>query len=248
MGQAVAAALATVSPDRRATSLQMMFLAGARPELPLDYVVQRLQDGKRVSSRYVWSSQGGVGVSAAFVSAHVPAHGRRQRAMPAIASKPGEGVRPADFPPALRARLAVSGFMAMDPNPNIEYRFVDPGQLEGTRPRPLHMWMRLRDPLPPDPHVQAAALAYLSDWWLGFTGIAPHIEDEKEGFYLASLNHTLWFHAPCLTNDWLLCENESPWANEGRGLSRGHIYSADGVLVASVAQDCLQARRSASTL
>jgi acyl-CoA thioesterase II len=40
-------------------------------------------------------------------------------------------------------------------------------------------------------------------------------------------------------NDWLLYVMDSPWADNSRGLSRGHVFSRDGWLVASVAQEGL---------
>ena len=40
-------------------------------------------------------------------------------------------------------------------------------------------------------------------------------------------------------DEWLLYTQESPSASGGRGLAQGRIYSRDGRLVASVAQEAM---------
>jgi len=56
---------------------------------------------------------------------------------------------------------------------------------------------------------------------------------------MASIDHALWFHRPFRADEWLLYDVESPSASGGRGFARGSIYSRDGRLVASVAQEGL---------
>lgn len=238
MGQTVAVALATVAAGRLPSSLQISFLSGPRPELPIDYVVASLQDGKRVSTRSVQGRQGERGVVSALVSAQIPAGERHQDEMRRVIG-PENAVTLEEVSPEVREQLGPSGFLGMSPHPHIDYRFVDPRQLVVRAP--LQIWLRVRHRLPADPRIHAAALAYLSDWWLAFPGIAPYVDRER--FYLASLNHSLWFHVHRRADEWLLVEMESAWASEVRGLSRGRIFAADGALVASVAQDCLQATR-----
>jgi acyl-CoA thioesterase-2 len=47
----------------------------------------------------------------------------------------------------------------------------------------------------------------------------------------------MWWHRPARVDEWLLYVQEAPSASGGRGLSLGRIYSRDGRLVASVAQE-----------
>ena len=54
---------------------------------------------------------------------------------------------------------------------------------------------------------------------------------------MASLDHAMWWHRSGRVDEWLLYVQDSPSASGGRGLSRGSIFSADGVLLASVAQE-----------
>ena len=56
---------------------------------------------------------------------------------------------------------------------------------------------------------------------------------------MASLDHALWFHRPLRMDDWILYVQESPSAAGARGFARGTLFSHDGALVASVAQEGL---------
>ena len=244
MAHAVAAALGTVPPDRVPTSLQLMFLAGANPAVSTDYLVTQLQEGKRVSSRHVRGVQGELEVVGAFVSAQVRAPDRRHVPMsPAAAAGPEHAVDAAELSEHVARRLRPSRLLDGYPHPHIQYRFVDPKQLEPTAHAPLQFWIRVQDELPEGLHLHATALTYLSDWWLAMVAGIPHFDEAPDGFYLASLNHTAWFHAPARADRWLFCETDSPWANGARGLSQGRMYTQDGVLVASIAQECMQTPR-----
>jgi acyl-CoA thioesterase-2 len=61
----------------------------------------------------------------------------------------------------------------------------------------------------------------------------------------ASLDHALWFHRPFRADDWLLYAQDSPNLAGARGFSRGLIFTRDGTLVASVAQEGLLRERRA---
>jgi acyl-CoA thioesterase-2 len=47
----------------------------------------------------------------------------------------------------------------------------------------------------------------------------------------------MWWHRDARVDEWLLYTQESPSASGGRGLSLGRIYTREGVLIASVAQE-----------
>lgn len=94
--------------------------------------------------------------------------------------------------------------------------------------------------MPDDPAVRAAVLAYLSDMTLLDASLYPHgtsIFDPR--VQAASLDHAMWFHRPVSFDDWLLYTQDSPSASGARGMTRGSIYSREGVLIASVAQEGL---------
>jgi acyl-CoA thioesterase-2 len=94
--------------------------------------------------------------------------------------------------------------------------------------------------VPDDRAVQAAVLAYLSDMTLLDTSLYAHgrsIFDRD--LQVASLDHAMWFHRPCRFDDWLLYTADSPSTSGARGFNRGAIYSRDGILIASTAQEGL---------
>lgn len=99
--------------------------------------------------------------------------------------------------------------------------------------------------MPDNPHFQSAILAYLSDMTLLDTSLYAHgttIFDPS--IQVASLDHAMWFHRPCRLDDWLLYKQDSPSASGARGLTRGNIFTRQGALVASVAQEGLIRKRA----
>jgi acyl-CoA thioesterase-2 len=54
----------------------------------------------------------------------------------------------------------------------------------------------------------------------------------------------MWFHAPLRVDEWLLHVIDSPRASGSRGLVRGSIFTRDGVLVASTAQEGMIRKRT----
>jgi len=47
----------------------------------------------------------------------------------------------------------------------------------------------------------------------------------------------MWFHRDFRMDEWLLYSMNSPITAHGRGFSRGDLFTRDGKLVASVAQE-----------
>jgi len=90
-------------------------------------------------------------------------------------------------------------------------------------------------------------LAYASDMTLLDSSLIPHGRTVFDpSIQAASLDHALWFHRPFRADEWLLYAQDTPNAFGARGLSRGLIFSRDGTLVATVAQEGLvrQSRNS----
>ena len=56
---------------------------------------------------------------------------------------------------------------------------------------------------------------------------------------MASLDHALWFHSDVKVDEWLLYAMDSPNSSGARGLARGQLFTKDGRLVASTAQEGL---------
>jgi acyl-CoA thioesterase-2 len=104
----------------------------------------------------------------------------------------------------------------------------------------FNVWIRATGTLPDDPAIHQAVLAYASDMTLLDSTLVAHGRTvfERE-IQAASLDHALWFHRPFRADEWLLYAQDSPFAGGARGFARGSIFTSDGVLVASVAQEGL---------
>src|SRR5207237_8202793 len=99
-------------------------------------------------------------------------------------------------------------------------------------------WMRATDRLPDDPPLHQAMLAYASDFGFVRTAMLPHgLSFYQPNVQCVSLDHAMWFHGDVRFDDWVLYDTESPFAGAARGFVRGSLYSIDGRLVASAAQE-----------
>ncbi|MDR3453394.1 MAG: thioesterase family protein [Rhodoferax sp.] len=250
LAHALMAASMTAPPGRDVTAMQFMFLQSATPERPIDYEVTTLQDGKRFASRHVRGTQ--ASDTSACLRVVLDAQVTFAVALPgpehATPSRVDD-VDPQALPRLedLPAELADAVWRTLGypfDSTALDLRVADPAYGLGlSSPTPtLRFWLRTRDPLPDDPALQAAAFAYLSDWWLNFAAVGihvPQLDRDGERLHVASLNHAIWFHRPLRADRWLYFDVQSPCAARGRGLSVASVYDVDGVLVASATQESL---------
>ena len=241
LGQSLWAAGQT-SSGRSPSMLQLTFLQGARPELPIDFSVDPLQDGRRISTRYICGVQGIGMVSSANASFQQldsgPAGFSTLDRLPADPEGlPTLAELSAAMPDSnAGAQLYVAERAALD------VRVIEPERLTQTGgSREIAYWMKLTQPLPDDAHLHHAALAYMSDGWL-IPGLVPGVSmlELWRDYYVSNLNHTLWFHhyEPDV-NDWLLFVSSTVPSPAERGLATTRVYDRSGRLVASTAQDLL---------
>ncbi len=243
IAQALAAAERTVSEDRAAHSLHCYFLRGGNALEPIDYTVMRDFDGGSFSNRRVTACQNGeviLNLTASFqrMAVHDFFH-HQDHQKPDV--PPPESLTP-DYVARRShsdAKESVQKPIHLQRGP-IDYRTVglddwlEPGK---SSPR-SHIWFRTTASLPDDPRVHRAVLAYASDTKLLGTASLPHrVVWGSPDLDPASLDHAIWFHDDFRADDWLLYVIDSPWAGNHRGYSRGQIYSRDGRLIASVAQE-----------
>ncbi len=88
--------------------------------------------------------------------------------------------------------------------------------------------------------MQHCLLAYASDMNLLGSSMRPHGLTWFQGNVMsASLDHAMWVHGSIQFSEWHLYDLNAPWTGKARGFNRGSIFSADGTLVASVAQEGL---------
>jgi acyl-CoA thioesterase II len=242
IAQALAAAERTVADDRPVHSLHAYFLRGGSEDFAIDFKVERDLDGGSFSNRRIVASQQEKPILTMVASFHRSEPGvHHAEAMPDV--PPPEDLRSdhdlriehADKLPD-RARR-----MMLEPRP-IELRSVEPRHWMDPDPQPpvSHTWMRAVAPLPDDPKVHRAVLAYASDMTLLGTATLPHALSWMKGTMMgASLDHAIWFHEAFRADEWLLYVCDSPWAGHARGFNRGRIFTRDGRLIANVAQEGL---------
>jgi acyl-CoA thioesterase-2 len=127
-----------------------------------------------------------------------------------------------------------------------EMRHVTPwSPLEGDQFQPEQsVWFRAVAPVSGGPDMHRAMLAWATDMMLLGTGTRPHgLSWTQPGVQTASLDHAIWFHGDVKVDEWLLYAMDSPWGGRGRGFNRGLIFTQDGRLIASVAQEGLMRKR-----
>ena len=242
LGQALSAAQRTVSEDRAVHSLHAYFLRAGDIETPIVYDVERARDGKSFSTRRVTAIQHGERVFVMSASFQVSEDGaEHQLSMPEV-PKPEDIAPPEPIDPKVLANVPVKLQRWLGLDGPFEFRHVYPRDEIKVPKRPpfQHVWFRLREPIDATPDLHRALLAYASDFHLIGTATLPHGISYLHGnVQMASLDHALWFHRPFRIDEWLLYSCDSPTAQGARGLARGMIYTRDGRLVASTAQEGL---------
>ncbi|MCA0423629.1 MAG: thioesterase family protein, partial [Proteobacteria bacterium] len=109
------------------------------------------------------------------------------------------------------------------------------------------IWFRATARLPDRREEHETMLAYASDLTLLDAALVAHGTSVFDpGVLPASLDHAMWFHRPFRADEWLLYSQDSPNAGGGRGFARGLIYSREGLLVASVAQEGIIRKKRSS--
>ncbi|WNG36826.1 acyl-CoA thioesterase II [Archangium violaceum] len=242
LGQSLSAASRTVAPERHVHSLHGYFLRPGDASLPVVYTVTRVRDGGSFTTRSVTAIQKGQPIFTMMASFQGDEPGfEHQAKMPEVPAPEG---LPSDVE-LLRRNAHLIPERVRDKilcDKPIEIRPVT--QVDPFNPKvgePIkYVWFRADGPLPEDPQVHKYVLAYASDFNLITTSLQPHgASFMQRNMQMASLDHALWFHTDMRVNDWLLYAMDSPWAGNARGLARGHIFTRDGRLVASVAQEGL---------
>ena len=241
LGQALVAATRTVE-DRLCHSLHAYFLLAGDPKVPILYEVDRSRDGKSFSSRRVVAIQHGRPIFHMSVSFQVEEPGLEHQIDPPPVPAPEDLPSEDEFRRQMADRVPAEyrdHFLRQRP---IELRPVDRGEIFRPEKRPPHqsVWVRATGPLPNDIALHQCVLAYASDMTLLDTALLPHgIGWFSDEIQMASLDHAMWFHRRFRADDWLLYVQDSPSASGARGFNRGLIYTRDGRLIASVAQEGL---------
>jgi acyl-CoA thioesterase II len=246
IGQALVAASRTVE-GRNPHSLHGYFMLPGDPKVPIIYEVDRIRDGRSFTTRRVVAIQHGQAIFSMSASYQVDEPGfDHQAPMPKVPGPdelPTEEEVKADLMPHMPEPMRTY----YERERPIEMRPVEIGRYMSREPMDpqFHVWIRTTGRLPDIPAIHQCVLAYASDITLLDTSLVPHGRTVFEpNVQAASLDHALWFHRPFRADEWLLYAQDTPNASGARGFSRGLIFTQDGSLVASVAQEGLIRDRS----
>ena len=237
--QALCAGIRTVDPAYTVHSMHSYFLLPGDPQVPIVYDVERIRDGRSFLTRRVAARQHGRPIYYLTANFQVPEDGlEHQDAMPEVVA-PEDAI---DMVEMMRRGGTPEADALAKEWAALGARWVGSSQ-RGLPEDPVHpsrsrLWLRVEGDLGDDPTAHLAAFTYASDIsLLGATLAAHPIGPEQT--QMASLDHTIWFHQPFRADEWWLYDQVSPAAHGGRGLAIGRVFTQDGSLVATVAQEGL---------
>ena len=231
LAQTILAATTAAADGKQVKSLAQLFPREGNSELRMDYAVTKHQEGRTFASTGVVASQTdhtgrAKPVSVATLSLHTPEDGP---------------VRQDDAPSVGKPEDAVLTDLGMIP---WETRVVDGVDLSdrAAAPAAYRFWMRTPS-VPDSPGLHQALLAHATDLTVIGTALRPteglSQADTMTRFHSAVTSHSLWFHQPFRADEWLLVDQCSPILAGGRAYGRGDVWTLDGRLVASFAQESM---------
>ena len=238
LAQSLVAAMRTVPDERHVHSMHGYFLRPGDVGQPITFSVDRIHDGRSFSTRRTQAYQDGHPILSMIASFQDDDEGIEHQI-----EMPTDMPDPDSLPTAADALAQVDHSVArywanerpfdMRHLPSPIYLKVD-----GEHTARQAVWMKTMGPLPDDPDLHRAALAYASDYSIMEPVMRRHgVAWATPGLKVASLDHAMWFHRFGRVDEWMLYVQDSPTAQGGRGLSTGSIYSRAGLLLATVAQE-----------
>ncbi|MEA1942413.1 MAG: acyl-CoA thioesterase II [Pseudomonadota bacterium] len=242
IAQALMSAVASVDPERVAHSLHAYFMRPGDENFPIIYRVERDYDGGSFSNRRVIAMQRGKPILNMTASFHRKEGGLEHQAempdVPAPETLPTEAEHIRKYEDKLDPAL----FKFLTRDRPIEIRPVEPWSHIDPEPRApaRNIWFKASGDIGGNQLLHRAVLAFASDMALLSTCMQPHgVSWLTRKMQSASLDHAVWFHDDVRMDDWLLYTTDSPWSGGARGFNRGQLFTRDGRLVASTAQEGL---------
>jgi acyl-CoA thioesterase-2 len=237
LGQTVMAAGRTVEDDRGVHSMHGYFLRAGDPEQDITFTVERLRDGRSFSARRVHAIQSGEPILSMIASFQRDDPGLdHQDQMPDV---PDPESLPTSSEVLGHIDHPVARYWAH--SRPIDVRHVQTPlylQTGGERVARQAVWMKAVAAMPDDPLLHRAVLGYASDFTLLESVLRRHgLTWATPGLKAASLDHAMWWHRPARADEWILYVQNSPSATGARGLGVGRMFTRDGRLVATVAQE-----------
>lgn len=244
LAQALNAAYRTISKERVLHSLHSYFLLPGNLEIPITYKVSEMRNGGSFSTRRVTAIQKDETIFILAASFHKieKGHEHQERVKKDI-KQPEELLSWTDMLEQFGDFLPKSFKSFLSIERPIDFKPVQtPNPLE---PKDLpaieDVWFKLKgDTNNLTTPVKQQILTYISDYNILNAALKPNASKANYGnTQIASLDHSMWFHRDFDYNDWMLYSAVSPSTSGARGFTTGNIFTRDGKLVASVAQEGL---------
>ncbi len=244
LAQSLNAAYRTVAKERVLHSLHSYFLEAGNLDIPITYNVQNIRDGGSFSTRRVTAYQNEKTIFILACSFHKIEKGHEHQ-IPAKKDikQPEELLSWTDMlvqfgefiPKKLKAFLSIDRPIAFKP-----VQAVNPFENKDLPPI-IDVWFKLKGNAEDLPlSIKQQILTYISDYNILTACLHPNASKANfSNTQMASLDHSMWFYRDFDFSDWMLFSIESPNSFGARGFSRGNIFTRDGKLIASVAQEGL---------
>ncbi len=241
-GQALGAAVRTVEERYTVHSMHSYFLLAGDYGVPIIYDVERIRDGRSFHTRRVVARQHGRAIYFLTASFHLDEPGPEHQDLAPVVPGPDEGISYTELLRGRRDEGSKEAEALLKEWADIDARWLGSSR-DGLSEDPEHparsrMWIRINRDLPDDPVLHQAAFTYASDMSLLGATLAAH-DLRPPAVMMASLDHTIWFHRPFRADQWWLYDQWSPSAQGARGLALGRVFTLDGTLAATVAQEGL---------
>ncbi|WP_299676852.1 acyl-CoA thioesterase II [uncultured Tenacibaculum sp.] len=244
LAQSLNAAYRTVDSKRILHSLHSYFLEPGNLELPIIYNVQTIRDGGSFSTRRVTAHQGEKTIFILACSFHKREDGyEHQMPIKKEIKQPEDLLSWTDMldqfgdflPKKMKAFLSIERPIEFKP-----VQVVNPFD-QTDLPPIVDVWFKLKGESKDLSLAQKQQiLTYISDYNILTACLYPNASKAHFGnTQMASLDHSMWFYRDFDFSDWMLFSIESPNSFGARGFACGNIYTRDGKLVASVAQEGL---------
>ena len=248
IAQSLSAASRTVPEGFNIHSLHSYFVLRGDETRPVVYHVERVRDGKSYITRTVQARQRNRVIFTLTCSFQKPEKSSltHQATMPA--NVPDPETLPTDEELLSEEnfdKYKISEEMRIRLKSNIEIGPTDSRRImtssSGKHPSEKRQafWVKAKGQIQGGWHMHAMAIAYFSDSYFLSTSLRVNRKTPMDVAMMASLDHSIYFHAPCKSDEWLYFEMESPWAGSARGFNIGRIFSRDGTLVAECIQEGL---------
>ncbi|PQJ80397.1 acyl-CoA thioesterase [Polaribacter porphyrae] len=244
LAQAVNSAYRTVQDDRFIHSLHSYFLEAGDLEIPIEYNVAEMRNGGSFSTRRVTASQKGKTIFILAASFHKKENGfEHQTEMNTNIKQPEELLSWTDMVEKFGSFLpkGIKSFLSIERPIDFKPVHVPNPTKPENRPAKEEIWFKLKGDIPKmDLPLKHQILTYISDYNVLNAAFNPNAENHSfANTMTASLDHSMWFFRDFEFDDWMLFSAESPNTYGARGLVKGNIFTRDGKLVASFAQEGL---------